>query len=78
MTGIGLKGLSLALCAVFLLAGCKDTGKGLRPAQKRSQVQEYDCRKQDDQICEVPWKDKMVLYCYKGKVPKVVRYNWEC
>lgn len=53
------------------------------PAKARKDVKseqaEFDCRTHAaDKICEVPWKDKTVLYCYAKKIPKVVRYRSEC
>lgn len=75
----------LAVGALLVLGGCKDTGETYKKSQTRSQgslpgkqPQEYDCRKQEPKICQVPWKDKVVLYCYKGAIPKVVRYRSEC
>jgi hypothetical protein len=54
-------------------------GKAPTPRPLRKEAQEYDCRKHDpDKVCLVPWKDKTVLYCYKGVIPKVVRYRSEC
>jgi len=79
MTRIALNALCTALCAVFLLSGCDDTGDRDLSRLRAPERPEYDCRKHSpDKICEVPWKDKVVLYCYKNKVPKVVRYRWEC
>lgn len=67
------------VAALLVLGGCKDTRDGGSSSPKRSERPEYDCRKHSkDKICEVPWKDKTVLYCYKGKIPKVVRYREEC
>lgn len=49
------------------------------PKPKSTQAPEYDCRKHSkDKICEVPYKDKIVLYCYAKPIPKVVRYREEC
>lgn len=65
--------------AVLALAGCKDTGEGLKPAQKRTQAPETDCRKTGDRVCEVPQKDgKVVLMCFKGPWAHSVKYRWEC
>lgn len=79
MSRIGLKGLCMALCVVFLLAGCKGTGESFKKSDRRSEPLEYNClHHAKDGICEVPWKDKTVLYCVKGKVKKVVRFREEC
>ncbi len=48
------------------------------PANEKIQP-EYDCRKHaPDKVCEVPWKDKVVLYCYADAIPRVVRFRDEC
>jgi hypothetical protein len=88
ITAIALIGVCL------LASGCKDAprrrpvdvtqevtvpGKAPTPRPPRKEAQEYDCRKHDpDKVCLVPWKDKTVMYCYKGVIPKVVRYRSEC
>jgi hypothetical protein len=65
--------------AILALAGCRDAGQGFKPAQKRTQAPEYDCRKVGDKICEVPQKDgKIVLMCFKGPWPHSVKARWEC
>lgn len=66
------------VAGLFTLMGCKAPEPRSPERPRAAERQEYDCRKQDDKICEVPWKNKIVLYCYKGKIPKVVRYRWEC
>lgn len=38
---------------------------------------EFDCRK-EAKVCLVPWKDKMVWYCYKGLFPRVVKTREDC
>lgn len=81
-----VKASVIVIAGLLVLGGCKDTGETYKKSQRRSQTQtqtkeqpEYDCRiHAPDKICEVPWKDKVVLYCYKGKIPKVVRYREEC
>jgi hypothetical protein len=70
-------GVVCILTALIFLVGCKD-GTQLKSPRKK-QAAEYDCRKHsEDKICEVPWKDKIVLYCYADKIPRVVRYREEC
>lgn len=50
-----------------------------KTAKDKPEQPEFDCHVHAaDKICEVPWKDKIVLYCYANKVPKVVRYRTEC
>lgn len=79
------------VAACVVLAGCDDprrrpvdvtqtvTVPANKPKKPQLERPEYDCRKHArDKICEVPWKDKIVLYCYAGKIPKVVRYREEC
>lgn len=71
--------LAVWVVAAFLLAGCKPIPMGDGSAPPKREKPEYDCRKHaKDKICEVPWKDKVVLYCYRGKIPKVVRVREEC
>jgi hypothetical protein len=70
--------IAVGLTATLLMTtGCQEQmGK---PRTPRKEAVEYDCRKHDpDRVCQVPWKDKIVLYCYKGVIPKVVRYREEC
>lgn len=61
---------------VIGMSGCR------RPVEspRKKQAAEYDCHVHaKDKICEVPWKDKVVLYCYANpKIPRVVRYRSEC
>lgn len=74
-----LKASVLAVAALLTLAGCKDTGDGGLKRPRASERPEFDCRKHDpDKVCLVPWKDKVVMYCYKGKIPRTVRYREEC
>lgn len=74
-----LLGAVLASLALLVLGGCKPSAGEGSSSPKRLERPEYDCRKHaPDKICEVPWKDKIVLYCYKGKIPKVVRFREEC
>ena len=82
----------VAVAGLLALSGCDDPRRRpvdvtqtvrvpvTSPAKPRSlERPEYDCRiHAKDKICEVPWKDKVVLYCYSGKIPKVVRYREEC
>ena len=76
---IGLIGAVVASVALLALGGCKDTGQGGRPALKRTQSPEYDCRKSVEKICQVPQKDgKVVLYCYSDPWPRVVKNRWDC
>jgi hypothetical protein len=76
---MALFGAVVASAALLALGGCKDTGEGGRPALKRTQTPEYDCRKSALKLCEVPQKDgKIVLYCYKGPWPHTVQNRWEC
>ncbi len=45
----------------------------------KNEQPEYDCRKHaPDKVCEVPYKDKVVLYCYADTIPRVVRFRDEC
>ncbi len=76
---IGVVVILLIGLVVFLRGGMesKPPQGGLeRPRVK--EAPEFDCRKSIDKICKVPYKDKVVLYCYKGTIPKVVRYKEEC
>lgn len=69
----------LAVAALLALSGCKDTGQEAVKRPRRAEAPEHDCRKHtEDKICAIPWKDKVVLYCYKGRIPRVVRYREEC
>ena len=71
VTAVGL------IVTLFLTTACQETKINPRPPRK--EAQEFDCRKHDkEKICVVPWKDKQVLYCYKGKIPRVVRTREEC
>jgi hypothetical protein len=63
--------------ALIFVSGCKE-GSGFKSPRKREQA-EYDCHKDArDKVCEIPWKDKIVLYCYADSVPRVVRFREEC
>lgn len=74
-----VKGSVLAVVALMALVGCKHPTDGAVKRPKTSERPEYDCKKHAvDKICEVPWKDKVVLYCHAGKIPRVVRYREEC
>lgn len=76
---IGVVVILLIGLVVFLRSGMESKppqGVLERPRVKESP--EFDCRKSIDKICKVPYKDKVVLYCYKGPIPKVVRYKEEC
>lgn len=66
--------------ALILISGGmkSDPSKGGFERPRTREAPEYDCRKSIDKICKVPYKDKIVLYCYKGPIPKVVRYVEEC
>lgn len=80
--------------AVLFVSGCDKTKPKYKPVDvtqtvkvparglerpKNKEKPEYDCRKHArDKICEVPWKDKIVLYCYADKIPRVVRYREDC
>lgn len=76
-TAVKVAGLLCAALAV--LAGCKYPAEGSPARPRTSERPEYDCRKHaPDKVCEVPWKDKVVLYCYADTVPRVVRYREEC
>lgn len=69
----------MAVAALMVLSGCEKPSQVGTERPRRSEAPEYDCRKHaPDKICEVPWKDKVVLYCYKSKIPKVVRSREEC
>lgn len=71
---------TLAILAVLCLAltGCQKPSPQLNSPRKKEQA-EYDCRKHAlDKVCEVPWKDKIVLYCYAKPIPRVVRDRDEC
>jgi hypothetical protein len=72
--------VGLIVTTVLLIgtAGCKNGKAPQSPPRK--QPAEYDCHKHaKDKICEVPWKDKIVLYCYANpKLPRVVRYREDC
>lgn len=72
MTVIGLIALM-----IFTTGGCKLQQGGFQ-SPKRTEAPEYDCRKSAERICKVPWKDKIVLYCYMNPIPRVVRYKEEC
>lgn len=74
-----VKASVLAIAGLLALSGCKYPSEVGSERPRRSEAPEYDCRKHaPDKICEVPWKDKVVLYCYKSKIPKVVRSREEC
>lgn len=79
MRRMALIGAVVALGALLGLSGCKGTGEGFKPAQKRSEAPERDCRKIADRVCEVPQKDgKVVLMCFKGPWAHSVRNRWDC
>lgn len=64
---------------IFISGGFKsDPSQGGFQRPRTKEAPEYDCRKSIDRICKVPYKDKVVLYCYKGTIPRVVRYREEC
>ncbi len=72
-----ISAIVVGLIAITVMSGCKDNPK--RREIKKLEAIEYDCRKHDkDKVCAVPWKDKIVLYCYNGKIPRVVRDRDQC
>lgn len=74
-----VKASVLAVVALIALVGCKEPGQGGLKRPRSIERPEYDCKKHAvDKICELPWKDKVVLYCHAGKIPRVVRYREEC
>lgn len=69
--------IAVGLIAIMGLTACDSDSFKTRP--RRKETSEYDCKKHAlDKICAVPWKDKIVLYCHKDKVPRVVRTREEC
>lgn len=65
---------------IFISGGMKTNpnDKGFdRPGRK--EAPEYNClHHARDGICEVPMKDRTVLYCVKGPVNRIVHYRDEC
>lgn len=67
----------VGLIVAMGLTACQTDDFKTRP--RRKETAEYDCKKHAvDKICEVPWKDKIVLYCHRDRVPRVVRHREEC
>lgn len=72
-----ISAIAVGLIAIMGLTACQTDDFKTRP--RRKETVEYDCKKHAvDKICEVPWKGKIVLYCHKDRVPRVVRTRDEC
>lgn len=73
-----ISAIVVGLIAIISMTGCRPVPMGQTAPPKKERA-EYDCRKHaPDKVCEIPWKDKTVLYCYKGTIPRVVRFREEC
>lgn len=69
---------AVGLIVILGLTTACETGD-FKSRPRRKEAAEYDCKKHAvDKICEVPWKDKIVLYCHRDTIPRVVRYRDEC
>lgn len=68
--------------ALILISGGmkSDPSKGgFEPRPKRVEAPEYNCLKHaKDGICEVPVNGKVVLYCVKPPLKRIVHYREEC
>lgn len=65
---------------IFVSGGLNKTGDRNVQSPPRKERPEYNClHHAPDGICEVPMRNgKVVLYCVKGPVKKVVRYREDC
>lgn len=73
-----ISAIVVGLTVILGLTACQD-GTAFKTRPRTKERAEYDCKKHAlDKICEVPWKDKIVLYCHKDKIPRVVRTREEC